>query len=59
MNTMMIAPMTKALAFARASPLARSQPSAVFGVSTIRMLSAAAPGPKVSLHVFYCCLMYV
>ena len=46
MNTMRLAPVAKSLAFARAAPFA-ARHQARFGVSALRMMSAAAPGPKV------------
>jgi hypothetical protein len=47
MNTMRIAPMAKVLAFSRTPQFARKQFR--FGVSAMRMMSAAPPGPKVSI----------
>jgi len=44
---MRLAPVAKSLAFARVAPFNRTH--AGFGVSAMRMMSAAAPGPKVNL----------
>ena len=50
MNTMRMPPVAKVLAFARTSPMGRIQAAPRFGVTTMRMMSAAAPGPKVGFR---------
>ena len=56
MNTMRLAPVAKSLAFAtRAAPFAARHHQARFGVAALRMMSAAAPGPKVRRKKSFTC----
>lgn len=55
MNTMRVAPFARVLAFSRTKGI---QAAPRFGVSTMRMMSAAAPGPKVRYYTVPMDLLY-